>query len=167
MTIAGDQRLRGRWFRVLKPRYAHEPLSGEGAKLVGGRFNRKGTAALYLSADPQTAYAEYTQTLYDRPGLMCSYEVDLAPVIDLTNDGILEALGVATTDLTGRWIGIKEPPGQRLSERLIAEGWAGALYRSAQRPEGTNLVVWSWTADAPCKVSLVDRLAEAPTRPIE
>lgn len=165
--MAGDQRLQGRWFRVLKPRYAHEPVSGEGARLVGGRFNRMGIAALYLSADPQTAYAEYTQTLYDRPGLMCSYEVDLAPVIDLRNEAVLDALGVATTDLAGRWIGIKEPPGQRLSERLIAEGWVVALYRSAQRPEGTNLVVWSWAANAPRKVKLVDRLAEAPTRPIE
>jgi RES domain-containing protein len=158
--------LRGRWFRVLKPRYAHEPLSGEGARLVGGRFNRPGRAALYLSADPQTAYAEYTQTLYDRPGLMCSYEVDLAPVVDLTDAEILAALGVSVADLAGRWLGIPDPPSQRLSERLIAEGWSGALYRSAQRPEGTNLVAWNWTGTPPRKVLLVDRLAEAPTRPM-
>jgi RES domain-containing protein len=161
-----DHVLRGRWFRVLKPRYAHEPLSGEGAKLVGGRFNRPGRAALYLSADPQTAYAEYTQTLYDRPGLMCSYDVDLAPVVDLTDADILAALGVPAADLAGRWLGIPDPPSQRVAERLVAEGWAGALYRSAQRPEGTNLVAWRWTDTPPCQVSLADRLAEAPTRPL-
>jgi RES domain-containing protein len=159
--------LRGRWFRVLKPRYAHQPLSGEGAKLVGGRFNRLGQPALYLSADPQTAYAEYTQTLYDRPGLLCSYDVDLAPVFDLTDSDTVAALGVSIADLAGRWLGVPDPPSQRLAERLVGEGWSGAVYRSAQRPEGTNLVAWRWADVPPGKVSLVDRLAEAPTKPVE
>lgn len=134
--------------------------------MVGGRFNRPGQPALYLSADPQTAYAEYTQTLYDRPGLLCSYDVDLAPVVDLTAADTLAALGVEAADLTGRWVGVPDPASQRLAERLVAEGWSGAVYRSAQRPEGTNLVAWRWADLPPAKVSLVDRLAEAPTKPL-
>lgn len=158
--------MRGRWFRVLKPRYAHEPLSGTGASLVGGRFNRKGRVALYLSADPQTAYAEYTQTLFDRPGLMCSYDVDLAPVADLTAPATLHALGVTADTLAGRWVGVPDPPGQLLSERLIAEGRAGALYPSAQRTGGINLVAWTWRDALPHGITLVDRLGEAPTTPM-
>ncbi|WP_439546652.1 RES domain-containing protein [Sandarakinorhabdus sp.] len=35
--------------RYLTPRWSHAPLSGAGAALHGGRFNRPGVPALYLS----------------------------------------------------------------------------------------------------------------------
>ena len=98
-----EPRVRGRWFRVLKPQFAHEPLSGTGAQLMGGRYNLKGTPALYLSADPQTAYAEYTQNLYDRPGLMCSYDVDVSPAVDLTDSSVLSRYGISDAQLAGGW----------------------------------------------------------------
>lgn len=150
---------------MLKPRYANEPLSGAGAQLVDGRFNRIGRSALYLSADPQTAYAEYIQNLFDRPGLMCSYDVDLAPVVDLTDNATRSRLSVLADAIGGRWVGLANPPGQQLAERLIVEGNIGALYPSAQRDGGVNLVVWGWNDASTNRIVLVDRMGEAPTKP--
>ena len=50
-----DGRYTGPLYRALNPVYAREPLSGRGAELYGGRFNAKGTPALYTSLDPATA----------------------------------------------------------------------------------------------------------------
>jgi RES domain-containing protein len=163
--IVGDHRIRGRWFRVLTPRFAHQPLSGLGASLKGGRFNAPGQEALYLSADPHTAYAEYTQNVFDRPGLMCSYDVDAGPVADLTDPATFDALGVTADDLAGRWVRMTDPPGQRVAGKLFADGYAGATYRSAQHPAGTNIVLWRWSDDE-TRVVVVDRLGEAPAKPI-
>lgn len=164
--MAFDHRVRGRWFRVLTPRHAHQPLSGEGARLIGGRLNRRGHGAFYLSADPLTAYAEYTQNVFDRPGLMCSYDVDVAPVVDLTNAAVCLELGIESGDLTGRWIDVADPPSQCLADRLIGGGWAGALYPSMQHKGGVNIVLWNWDEGRSGTVRLVDRMGEAPTTPI-
>lgn len=163
---AGDHRVRGRWFRVLTPRFAHQPLSGLGASLKGGRFNAPGQEALYLSADPHTAYAEYTQNVFDRPGLMCSYDVDAGPIADLTDPATLDALGVTTDDLAGRWVRLTNPPSQRVAGKLFGDGYAGAIYRSAQHPAGTNIVLWRWDA-VEARATVVDRLGETPAKPID
>jgi RES domain-containing protein len=164
--IAGVLRIRGRWFRVLTPRFAHQPLSGGGASVKGGRFNAPGQQALYLSADPHTAYAEYTQNVFDRPGLMCSYDVAAGPIADLTDPATLAALGVTAYDLAGRWVRVTDPPGQRIAGRLFAGGYAGATYWSAQHPAGTNIVLWRWSDDE-ARATVVDRLGEAPAKPID
>ena len=39
------------WYRVIVPAYAKIPYSGMGAARRGGRFNRPGQEALYLSCD--------------------------------------------------------------------------------------------------------------------
>lgn len=49
------------FYRVLTPRWAMAPTSGAGAAKHGGRFNRQGIAALYLSRALTTAAAEYQQ----------------------------------------------------------------------------------------------------------
>ena len=48
-------------YRVFVPRWAYAPTSGEGAAKHGGRVNRPGLEALYLSLDPETAVKEYQQ----------------------------------------------------------------------------------------------------------
>ena len=157
-------RIRGRWFRVLKPRYAHEPLSGRGAELTGGRFNRPGRPAFYLSADPLTAYAEYTASGYDKPGLMCSYDVDACPIADLTNEAQRAEIGVSYEDLGRTWIDVNDPPTHLIADRLIADGYAGALFPSIQHGVGINLVLWRWRNEPDAMIRLVDRLGEAPTK---
>ena len=41
--------------RFLTPKWAFVPLSGVGAAIDGGRFNRPGVEALYLSRTARTA----------------------------------------------------------------------------------------------------------------
>ncbi len=49
-------------FRAHTPQWASRPASGAGAASKGGRFNRPGVGALYLSLDELTALREYQQT---------------------------------------------------------------------------------------------------------
>jgi RES domain-containing protein len=44
-------------YRVHTPRWAHAPLSGAGTASHGGRANRPGVPALYLSLELETALA--------------------------------------------------------------------------------------------------------------
>ena len=55
--------LRGVAFRAHDPRWSFKPLSGDGAALYGGRYNRKGVPELYLALDAITAVREITQGL--------------------------------------------------------------------------------------------------------
>ena len=96
-------RLRGRLWRMLAPKWAHAPLSGEGAAKRGGRFNPPGIAALYMSGDFVTAIAEYEQDLGIRPGTLCAYQVDLAGIVDLCDPATRLAARVETTDLACAW----------------------------------------------------------------
>jgi RES domain-containing protein len=64
-----------RCWRILAPKWAHDPLSGSGAARFGGRFNPKGIPALYFSESIDTAFAEYQQDLLVRPGTFCAYQL--------------------------------------------------------------------------------------------
>ena len=157
-------RFSARTFRVVPPRWAHAPLSGEGARLHGGRFNPAGMAAFYSALDPHTAYAEYTQALYDRPGLLCSFDIADANIIDLSTDAALASAGLSASDLQARWFGRSDAPTQAAAVRLHAAGVDGLLYPSLQHASGRNLVLWRW--NGPPTISLVDRMGEAVSNPL-
>jgi RES domain-containing protein len=75
-------------YRVNTPRYASTPLNGVGAAKAGGRFNRVGLEALYLSLDPTTAVAEFKQaSAHLPPGTLCSYTATLPALVDLRQLG--------------------------------------------------------------------------------
>ena len=60
--------------RIHNPRWAYLPTSGAGAAKHGGRANRPGVEALYLSSDVDTALAEYQQAApVLPPGTIASY----------------------------------------------------------------------------------------------
>ncbi len=72
-------------YRVISLAYAGAPLSGMGAARQGGRFNRPGQEALYLSLDETTALAEYKQdNPWLRPGTICTFFVRGLRVADLS-----------------------------------------------------------------------------------
>jgi len=48
-------------YRVHTPKWAYSLTSGAGASMHGGRANRPGIQALYLSLELETALAEYKQ----------------------------------------------------------------------------------------------------------
>lgn len=159
-------RVRRRFWRVLAPKWAHDPLSGAGAALHGGRWNEKGQPALYLSEDFATAVAEYEQELGFRPGTLCAYEVDVKGIVDLCNAASLAALGVAPSDLLCPWQEIAfvrkaRPPSWSLMARLRAEGAAGVRVPSVQLA-GVNLVLWRWNDRRNRRVTPIDPLDDLP-----
>lgn len=70
-------------YRVHQPKWAFAPISGAGAGSHGGRANRPGVNALYLSLQLETALAEYQQLdALLPPGLMVSYKLSLDVIVD-------------------------------------------------------------------------------------
>lgn len=160
-------RLRGRFWRMRAPKWAHAPLSGEGAAARGGRFNEPGTGALYMSEDFVTAIAEYEQELGIRPGTLCAYEVDVAGIIDLCDPETRRAAAVDAADLRCPWKHIalilgQRPPSWDVASRLFRDGAAGIRVPSVRNPAGVNLVLWRWN-DAPQRqVGVLDPLRDLP-----
>ena len=74
------RRFTGLVFRAHNPRWAFTPVSGEGARRYGGRFNRPGLPALYTSLSLETAWLEAQQgfPFKAQPMTICAYRVDCA-----------------------------------------------------------------------------------------
>jgi RES domain-containing protein len=98
----------GRGWRHLSPR--HDPLSGEGARINGGRFNpRSSFPTLYICLTRPCAVAEL-QRLGERqpigvegllPRVLYSYDIRLDRVLDLTDADVRHHVGVGLQTLIG------------------------------------------------------------------
>lgn len=137
-------------WRMIGIRHQFSPLSGEGARLYGGRWNAKGRTALYLATDPVTAVAEYYQGL-PKPGTLVPYDLADAAIADLTDGAGGPRDGRVAAALMAAWKAIAlqggaVPPGWQLADELVAAGADGALVPSLQNSGGTNLVLWRWHA---------------------
>lgn len=167
-------RFRGTVYRAHNPQWSWTPLSGEGARRHGGRFNRRGIPALYTSLGPLTAIRE-AQPLGRpmQPLILCAYEIDAEPVFDALDGARRRALGVRDTDLScpdweARMLAGGTPASQALADRLIASGHAGMRvpsFAAGAGPDDLNLVLWRWGASRPARAILIDdegRLSGAP-----
>lgn len=145
-------------YRAHDPQWAFTPISGEGARRQGGRFNPKGVAALYLSLSVQTCGLEMGhgfEELFSALTLV-SYQVEVEDVVDLTSAAERRKARVRPNDLSCAWrddLGKgKVPPSWIVVERLMAEGASGILVPSfANRAKRTdkNLVLWRWGSKPP------------------
>ncbi len=135
--------------RFHSPDWAFLPTSGAGAAVDGGRFNRPGVEALYLSIEPETALAEYQHgATITPPGTLVAYRVDAGGVVDFS-------LGYDPANWPEEWaeadcdwkyiarIERRDPPTWQLGDALIRDGIKGLLFPSYRRPGGTNLVLFS------------------------
>lgn len=139
-------------YRAHNPRWSWSPLSGEGAKRFGGRFNPVGTPALYTSLKASTALLEASPLGRPfQPLTLVSYRVR-ATVFDATEAAALAALGFAEADLAhATWEmdmarGVP-PPQHRLAAALIEQGLDGVRVRSFARGATAgdlNIVFWRW-----------------------
>lgn len=132
------------WFwRMMRIPYQRDPLSGEGARLYGGRWNAKGVSALYMATSHDAAIAEYYRGL-PKPGTLVPYQVRsdvIADLADVTDPHVQAAI---ECDWTTQMRFGQVPPSWVLAERLIGEGAHGALVPSVQQRGGVNLVLWRW-----------------------
>ena len=154
----------GELYRALNPIYAREPMSGRGAELYGGRFNRKGTSALYSSLSVMTALREANQAGSLQPTTLVSYDADIEAVFDSRDDEGLRAEGMdAATLADPTWRDQMKATGeaktQAFGRRLAAAGYHGLLVRSfapGATDDDLNLVLWTWSDAAPFRLTLID-----------
>ncbi len=154
----------GLLYRALNPIYAGDPLSGEGARKHGGRFNPKGMPALYTSQSVITALRESNQVGTLQPTTLVAYEADIGPVFDATDAAQLGRYGLTMADLAAddwrkRVLTEGRAPTQVLAERLKAAGYLGMQVRSFAKgacAADLNLVFWVWTSGRPSQLQLVD-----------
>jgi RES domain-containing protein len=134
-------------YRVLTPKWGHAPTSGAGASLHGGRANRPGIDALYVSLDLPTALAEYQQIdPLLPPGLMVSYRLKVNSVIDFRG-GFTRRWPPIWQDFYSDWRKLYfndaiEPPSWVIGDQVLASGAKGILFASSITG-GTNLVLYS------------------------
>lgn len=79
-------------YRLLQAAYRHEPLSGQGAALYGGRWNPKGLTLLYTTESPALSLLEvlvhinpkripdYYLVTIEVPDSIRSYRADALPI---------------------------------------------------------------------------------------
>lgn len=158
-----DGRYTGPLYRALNPVYARAPLSGRGAELYGGRFNAKGTPALYTSLDPTTALREANQVGSLQPTILVSYTADLGPIFDTRDQVGLEQYGMTEAMLADsawrmKMLDSQSVPTLNFAGSLIADGFAGLLIRSFAKGASAsdfNIVLWNWIIEG-CVLTVVD-----------
>lgn len=163
MPVA-DGRFRGRLYRALNPVYARAPLSGQGAALYGGRFNRRGDAALYTALDPATALREANQAGDLQPTTLVAYRADLGPVFDTRDTNALADHGLTPARLAdpgwrAAMLEGRAVPTQLFARTLVEAGFAGLLVRSfapGTTDANLNLVLWRWNHGAVDRLAVID-----------
>ena len=150
--------------RALDPRHARDPLSGEGARRFGGRFDPKGVAAPYTALPPHTATREANQVDHLQPTVLVAYGARIERVFDATDAGTLEAAGTSAALLSsGTWRGEMlagvVAATQAFAERVRGDGF-GALrvpsFASGATASDVNLVLLRRGPEPPAALRLVD-----------
>lgn len=160
--LSSDGRYAGKLYRAIPAKYANEPLSGEGARQYGGRFNPKGIPALYTALSRITAQQEANQRAGLQPVTVVSFKADIGPVFDACDADALGRYDMDFDKLASAWdddmFDVKPVPTQAFAQQLIADGYAGMLVRSFTKnttEADLNLVLWKWTGEG-CSLEVVD-----------
>lgn len=130
------------FYRFLSPRWSHLPMSGAGAAQNGGRFNRPGVEALYLSADVETALAEYAQgSSITPPGMLVAYRVAVSDIVDFSAGYGPPSWPPIFAGWACNWKAIARldggnPPSWQIADELIGAGRPGMLFPSTRRAGG-------------------------------
>lgn len=155
---------RGSLFRALHPWWAKEPLSGEGARRFGGRFNAKGRAALYLARDFETLRFEIARGGAFQPSVIVEIATEATGLFDARDPDALARYGMTAEALADpgwrlRMHRGEEVPTQALAERLIADGHCGMAvpsFAKGARGGSLNVVLWHWGQGTAAALRVID-----------
>lgn len=157
------------FFRAMVPRWSVAPLSGNGAARYGGRFNKIGYPALYLSSEPEIAWAESANSsLILPPRMICSYQISIAKVVDFRSGYDPETWSVEWSAWDCDWKNAKayhheDPISWILSEECIASGASALLYPSIKDSDSTNIVIFLANLDEGDEIEFHDPNRDLPT----
>ncbi|HET6605047.1 MAG TPA: RES domain-containing protein [Rhodopila sp.] len=154
----------GKLYRALNPVYAREPLSGEGGRHYGGRFNPKWGPALYCSLSIMTIVREANQACTLQPTTLVAYEAEIDAIFDGADEVALRPEGMDTAALAAStWRDEMRTAGeartQAFARTLIANGYSALLVRSfapGASGQDLNLVLWRWGNTPPARLILID-----------
>ena len=164
-------RWRGVCYRAHAPKYAFDPLSGEGARIAGGRFNPIGTPALYLATSIESLLLEQGRgfSMLLPPLTICAYIIDIENIADLRTPELCAEAGFPFDALGCPWRQDlhkgKIPASWSIAKDLIGRGVNGILapsFANGARPDMTNLVLWNWDADNPHQIKVHDPNSDLP-----
>jgi RES domain-containing protein len=173
-------RLTGVLYRVASVRRANpgDLVAGLGTLLTGGRWTPPGAfRAVYASRDEVTALDEARQqnlrmgvpTWMALPLVVTALEVDLEPILDLTDGRVRRVLRVSRTRMLAEpWWTLQDRGEEALTQaigRLTRDqGFIGLLVHSAARRDGANAVVFPDRLGVAHRLSIVnpDRLPSGP-----
>lgn len=147
-------------WRAYVPRWAHVPLSGEGAARFGGRWNPVGAPTIYAGLELSTAWAEYNQGFVQHPALIARLELHGGKIADLTDETTLKRAG-ATADIHScEWRAMldegREPPTHALRTRLMGQGVDAVIYPSFMSPGGRCIALWRWNSSGAPRLEIND-----------
>ncbi|MBL8577431.1 MAG: RES domain-containing protein [Mesorhizobium sp.] len=153
-------------WRAYVPRWAHMPLSGEGASRFGGRWNPVGAPTIYAARELSTAWAEYNQGFVQHPALIAQLELSKARLADLTDDDTLQGLGVGADIHLCEWRAIMDggrvPPTHKLRTRLLKERFHGVIYPSFMSSGGSCVALWRWNKTGHPRLDVIDPESRMP-----
>lgn len=147
-------------WRAYVPQWAHAPLSGEGAKRFGGRWNPIDMPAINAARELSTAWAEYNQGFVQHPALILQLELSGASLADLTVLDMPQEWGV-TPEIHGcQWRAEVDkdriPETYRLRERLLEMGFDGVIYPSVMSRGGSCVALWRWNEPGAPSLRAID-----------
>jgi RES domain-containing protein len=147
-------------WRAYVSRWAHAPLSGEGADRFGGRWNPVGVPTIYAARELSTAWAEYNQGFTQHPALIVQLELSNAYLADLTHSETLEALGVSASIHQTEWR-------DALDRGQVPESYYdGVIYPSFMSPGGSCVALWRWNeSDEGPRLTVIDPENRLPKSP--
>lgn len=170
IEIAVDRKGFSAWYRVIVPTYAAIPYSGMGAARQGGRFNRPGQEALYLSLDEPTALAEYRQdNPWLPPGTICTFFIDDLKVADFRAGFDPEKWTALWADYNvdwrAEWFGRGiEPPTWYMADDIVAAGLDGILFPSQAQAGGVNIVIYESSLRSRAELQIYDPDGSLPNK---